>query len=120
MNKTIKIKCLLCDSLDIYKYHIYMYDSDNNLVDDVETKNGCAYLNVNKYKLYRIIIIAESCLIPKRIDKCIYITDSIDNLFFTFNRYIHKNHSIVIKVIDKYYENLSIMKGEIHLWQKKL
>lgn len=30
--KIIKIKCLLCNNIDIYKYEIFIYDIDGNIV----------------------------------------------------------------------------------------
>ncbi len=118
--KKIKIKCLLCDSLDIYKYHIYMYDCDGRLVEDTETKQGCALLNVERLGLYKIIIIPKGCLLPCRIVKCIYINNDITNFLFTFNKFVCKRHSIIVRLTDKHYKGLSVAKGEMHLWKIKL
>lgn len=118
--KIIKIKCLLCNSIDIYKYEIFIYDIDGNIVYNGKTNDkGYILFKVPYLGIYKIIIKAEKNICPKIISEKILIHKNCPNtILFTFKK-LNKNYlsPITIKLTDKNYKNLPIEKGEIRLWQ---
>jgi hypothetical protein len=114
----IKIKCFCATNIDVYQYHVLIYDSHNCLVFDNFTDMCKVFFNAFVGEVYKIIAINNNCLYPKRIIKKVCIRKNVDSIFFVFNNFCQckKEHKIVCQITDKYYEGLPIMKGEIDLW----
>lgn len=118
-NKTIKIRCRLCDSLNNYCYKIKIYNNKNELVVNSYTDNrGCLLFKIPYFGVYKIIILNNS-FIPRKKVLTIFINKHICNeLVVTFNKYcIKKRHPITIIMTDKNYKGLPITKGRMILWK---
>ena len=117
IDKSVKIKCRLGDSLDIYRYKIKIYDEKNNLIiADFTDEFGNYVFNVSQYGIYKIVIINHH-LIP--IKKCIIIFVDQKNtgtLYIIFNKFITKQtHLITVNVSDYNYEGLPLTNGKVIL-----
>src|SRR5574344_261718 len=117
----VNIKCIICDTLNRYSFEIKIYDDCNHLlVNKCTNKFGVLSVKLFKKGLYKIIIKTKCFLYPNYICKKIFINKTNNQFTFNFNQCIHKTHPIIITIVDKYYKNLPLLKGEIHLWQKNI
>lgn len=113
--KKIKIKCLVSNSLDIYKYHIKIYDSKGNIICDSSADDrGVLYFEPKYFEVYKVVVNIRAKIYPNKIIRNVIFTDNgCDTLVFAFKKLC----PIVIKLTDKNYRNLKVEKGEIILWQ---
>ena len=102
INKYIKIKCLRRNTLDIYKYNIFIYDKCNKLVfKGVTNEMGYVCFKPSCYEIYKIVA-TEKCTRLKILKVVCFNKDFCDTLIFTFDE-IKKYHLINFKLVDKYY-----------------
>lgn len=102
--ETVKVKCL-----NTINYHIIVYDN-NNVLYDLKSFNGVVCFNLFNYGIYKIKL--SSLGYQKTI--IYYYNGKCNNIYFSFDN----NAPIkIIRLTDKYYLGLPIMKGEITFWQ---
>lgn len=120
MNKKININCITLNSLLTYKFKVILYNKDNNIIFNNFTKNNSIYIKVKTNEIYKIIIIPPINHIPNIIKTNYLITNKSKNKINFYFKINHNNNPIIINLIDKYYENLKIKRGEIILWQNNI
>lgn len=120
-NNKIKLTCYTCNSLNILKYHIFIYNLENKLIINKTIKeNDVLYFELPCFDIYKIKIIMYD-YIPRIIYKTsFYYSKNCNKLSFAFkipniNTSIKK--PITLTITDQNYKDLQIAKGEIHLWQ---
>lgn len=112
----VKIRCFFADSIDAYRFHIFVYDLNGNLIDEeYANESGCFNFDVGFSGIYRIIVryFGKNCTMT--MCKNIYVDCFRDNDFlFIIKRKSHYVPSpIIIKLTDQYYKGLPVEKGEI-------
>lgn len=120
MKKRIKIRCLLCNCIAYYPYHILIYNHKQHLIyDGFTTKYGVLDFDFPEYGLYKIVIKSNNSWIPKVNKKSIFLSPNCsDLLIFTLHSYCNSKSKdpITIRLTDRNYKGLPIEKGEIKLW----
>lgn len=115
----IKIKCRLCDSLDLYYYKIEIYDKKNNLIiSDFTNVFGKYLFKFPCCGIYKIVVI--NCnLIPHKKIITLFVDNNYDEeLCVIFNKFItRKKHLITINMLDYNYNGLPLNKGRVILWE---
>lgn len=112
MNDLIEINCYITNSLDKYKFYIYIYDKNCNLIEKYITNNGRCYVKLNDYGIYKIIAVPLSYKLKNVLKTNYFYSENGSkniNLFFT------KKNIVTMRIIDKFYD-LKLEKGEIKLW----
>lgn len=112
----VKIRCFFADSIDVYKFHIFIYDLNDNLIDEGYTnESGCFNFDVGFSGIYRIIVRYFNNKCTMIMCENIYVDCFRDNDFlFIIKRKSHYVSSpIIIKLTDQYYKGLPVEKGEI-------
>lgn len=114
----ITIKCCLDSQLTCMNYEIRVYDFDKKLVcNEITDKFGIFKFTPKKYGVYQIVVqVKNSCSCFNKISTSCYFTGKNIEIPFVFsNKKSVINHPVTLKLTDKYYENLPIMKEEIIL-----
>lgn len=117
--KQINIKCIATDSIDILKYHIWIYNLKDKLVYEGSSKCGNIFFTPPHNGVFKLVIQFKnsSC----RICKMIYIHSNMNPTFcFKFQKKTKMKHSITFHVTDHHYRGLPIEKGEIFIWQNNI
>lgn len=118
MNRKVKIKCYLCDTISTYQFHVKIFDERKCLIFDKDTDClGEAEFFIKKFGVYKIVIIPKSPLNPRYISKYIYIDNDTKVLPFAFSINCYHEHQIIVELTDRYYSGLPVLKGEVDLWQ---
>ncbi len=118
--KELIIKCALCNSIDICKYHVFIYNCKNELIcDNYTNENGVVHFKPTYYGIYKIKVVPNKYIVPNKICTTILISKNYCNrVLILFNKCPESfNHPIKVKLTDKNYKGLPIKKGEIILWQ---
>lgn len=90
---------------------IQIYDSDNKIVDELYINNEYIFkAKLNNY--YKIRIVSYD----KTMFTSFFVSDKYNGLY-VFNLKNQLSHEIFIYLLDKNYDGLKVMKGEINLWQ---
>ena len=117
---TKEIKCIVTNTLDMFKFNIKIYDINNNLIKESYT---CIYgvldISYLKHGIYYIVISACSYVYPKILKRKIIIDDLLDDDFVFYFKYKNNSHLIKFTLKDKNYP-LKIKEGEIYLWQENI
>lgn len=108
--KRIKIKCLVSNNLNIYKYHIKIYDSRGNIICDRGADDrGILYFEPKCFEVYKVVVNICAKIYPNTIIRNVVFTDNgCNTLVFAFKKLC----PIVIKLTDKNYRNLKERKGK--------
>ena len=76
--KKIKIKCLVSNSLDIYKYHIKIYDSKGNIICDSSADDrGILYFEPKCFEVYKVVVNICAKIYPNTIIRNVVFTDNL-------------------------------------------
>ncbi|MGN1358605.1 MAG: hypothetical protein ACI4WU_04490 [Bacilli bacterium] len=112
----VMIKCFFNDTIGINKFHIWVYDLDNNLVCDGDTDClGWYKFSPSCSGIFKIIVCFKGKREVMRNCRNILVCDNKCNKFlFCFSRInFHKLPLITFKLTDRYYKDLPIEKGEM-------
>lgn len=106
----VTIKCMIKDSLKVYKYNVKIYDEFNNkIIDDVTDGYGHYDFNVINYGIHKIDIIHSRLGKQSRV---LFIDENYnDEVIIIFNN----THPITIRLVDQNYIGLPIEKGRVIL-----
>lgn len=116
-DKILKIKCILCNSINIYKYKLLIYNHNNKLIcNDYTNENGCFQFQVPDYGIYKIIFLNSQTNPQKMCVTTLIRKNHQNKITITFN-YPSKKKLFLITLTDQNYRGLPIAKGEIILWQ---
>lgn len=119
--KKLEIKCFTIDSINIYKYRIIIYNSNQELVLDDFTTNGSLFFNIPYYDLYKIIVIPQSNLKYNYFCQNVLIHKNFCKiLLLPFCKNSISKKTVTLILTDKNYKGLPIKKGEITLWQNHI
>lgn len=114
--KKIKIKCIVCNSLERYYFHIKIYNVNNKLIAESNIDNYKPYIITIPYNgIYKVRISNYSIIR----DEMIIINEHSPNTICYYFYQKKKRKPITIILTDKNYKGLPIEKGEIALWNTK-
>ena len=107
----IKVYCFNIDN-SISKTKILIYEDNKLILENIIFYKDIIFLPKNK--VYKLKAISNN---GRNIIKTSFITnDNLKRINLIFN----KSSLITIKVLDKYYKESIIKKGEINLWQNTI
>ncbi len=118
-----KIKCRVFNSINTFNFYVKVYDTKDNLIlNKYIFSNEIVDFKIPCTGLYKIIVKTNDKLLPMIIFKVLKLKINTSNiLYFDFYKYFYTaSHQITFKLIDKNYNNLSILKGEILLWPRHM
>ena len=121
--RKIKIKCSVSNDINIYRFHIMIYNSNHKLIFDKFTnKFGEVIFKAPYFGIYKIVITSEKYFVSNKICTNFLVNNRGCNiLLFTFQKQNFNNYRLVtFKLTDKHYKDLKVQKGDSILWQKNI
>ena len=114
-NININIKFLNVGYNNFYQVNLRIIDENNNIIFEGKTYNGMINICLIPYKKYKMI----ANFFNERLEQYFYVCNN--NYIFSFNNSINKNYNsrTITFLLNDYYYNLPIEKGEILLWQNQ-
>lgn len=113
MKKTLYIRCIIRDSYKFASnYTVCIYNKNRLCFVGKTDKFGILKIRVCKYNLYKVVICHSKSFVKYKAN--IFIRNHNLQYLVVFLREYNIN-SIKLRVTDKYYKGLPLMKGNINL-----